>query len=127
MKRTYKKTSLFDRRKIGITLFSLFVVFVGYKILTPPSSELARIDSPDGTRTARLRRFFYDARPSYKVYYREKEKQVWLNLLYLSNYTNAPTPSATEKETLEWSRDSQKLYFKIGDETIWQHRFENND
>ena len=84
MKRTYKKRSLFDFRKLGQFAFTLFIVFIAYKILTPPSDETARIASPDGTKTARLRTFYYyDNQPSYKIYYRDAGKKVWLNLLYL--------------------------------------------
>ena len=86
-----------------------------------PSSEVARIASPDGTRTARLRKFYYTAQPSYKIYYRETGKRVWLSLLYLPAYTNVPHATATE--ALEWSPDSANLFLKINDDTIWSHTF----
>lgn len=122
MKRVYKKRSLFDLRKLGQWLFTLFIIFVAYKILTPPSQETARIDSPDGTKTARLRTFYYyDNQPSYKIYYRETDKRVWLNLLYLPAYTNAP-PDADP--SIEWSADSRQLFFSLGGTNIWQHAFD---
>ena len=121
MKRSYKKQSLFDSKRIGFGLFTLFIVFVAFKILTPPSMEVARIDSPDGSKTARLRKFYYVSQPSYKIYYREADKLVWLNLLYLPSYTN--TPHATAKESIEWTPDSEGLLFKINGDPIWSHTF----
>ncbi len=123
MKRTYKKRSLFDFRKLGQFAFTLFIVFIAYKILTPPSDETARIDSPDGTKTARLRTFYYyDNQPSYKVYYRETGKKVWLNLFYLPAYTNAPAQSV--EANLKWSSDSRQLDFLINGSSITNHVFE---
>jgi hypothetical protein len=91
--------------------------------LTPPNVEVARVESPDGTKTARLRKFYYVSQPSYKIYYRETGKMVWLNLLYLSSYTNVPHATATE--TIEWSSDSKDLFFKINGTPIWSYQFTN--
>ena len=123
MKRIYKKKAPFDlKKKLGAGVFTLFIVFVAFKILTPPSSEVAMVDSPDGTRTARLRKFYYVSQPSYKIYYRESGKKVWFNLLYLPSYTNVPHQTASE--SLEWSTDSDHLFFKINGTSIWHHAFE---
>jgi len=121
MKRRYKKQSAFDTKRLGFGIFTLFIVFVAFKILTPPNKELARVDSPDGGKTARLRKFYYVAQPSYKIDYREADKLVWLNLLYLPSYTNVP--HATARESIKWSADSKKLYFRINGTNIWMHRF----
>lgn len=122
MKRVYKKKPWFDKSRIGLSIFTLFVVFVAFKILTPPSQELARLPSPDGSKTARLRRFYYTGEPSYKIYYREADKLVWLNLLYLPSYTNIPHQTA--KPAVEWSADSERLDFIMGGTSIWHHDFE---
>ncbi len=123
MKRTYKKRALFDFKKLGQLAFTLFIVFIAYKILTPPSDETARIASPDGSKTARLRTFYYYYnQPSYKIYYRETGKQAWLNLLYLPAYTNAP--AASVKAGLEWSADSRQLDFLMNGTSIWHHVFD---
>ena len=122
MKRVYKKKTLFDPKRLGMGAFTLFIVFVAFKILTPPSTEVAIIASPDGTKTARLRKFYYVAQPSYKVYYRDTGKLIWLNLLYLPSYTNVP--HATVKESLEWSPDSERLDFIINGTSIWSHTFD---
>jgi len=122
MKRTYKKRALFDVKRFGQLCFTLFVVFIAYRILTPPSDEPMRITSPDGSKTARLRTFYYlDHQPSYKIYYHETGHKVWLNLLYLPAYTNAP-PDATA--ALAWSPDSSRLDFLINGTSIWDHAFE---
>lgn len=122
MKRTYKKRSLLDASSIGRAAFVLFIAFIAYKILTPPSNETARVESPDGSKTARLRTFYYyDDQPSYKIYYRETGKRAWLSLLYLPAYTNA---AADAKADIAWSTDSERLFFSIAGTNIWQHVFE---
>ena len=89
MQRTYKKQRRFDSKKLGPLVFTLFVVFVAYKILTPPSSELARIESPDGTKTARLRTIHYfDNQPSYKIYYRVRNNTV--ELIHIRHTSRRP-------------------------------------
>jgi hypothetical protein len=123
MKQRYSRKITFDTRRIGIGIFALFIVFVAYKILTPPSAEVARVESPDGTKTARLRKFYYVSQPSYKIYCRETGKAVWLNLLYLPSYTNVP--HATAIETIEWSPNSKDLFFKINGAPIWSYRFKD--
>ena len=122
MKQRYKKHALFNTKKLGIGLFTFFVVFVAFRIMTPPSTEMAVIQSPDGSKSARLRKFYYVSQPSYKIYYRESGKKIWLNLLYLQSYTNVPHQTATE--TIEWGPDSEHLYFKINGTSIWHHAFE---
>ncbi|MDF7823962.1 hypothetical protein P4B35_08050 [Pontiellaceae bacterium B12227] len=122
MKRTYKKRALFDFKRLGQFTFTLFVVFIAYKILTPPSNETVRITSPDGSKTARLRTFFYyDNQPSYKVYYREEGKRVWLSLLSLPAYTN--TPPETHQPDLKWSPDSGQIDLLLSGTSVWHHAF----
>jgi hypothetical protein len=122
MKRSYRKGLKFDRKKLGAGVFTLFIVYVAFKILTPPSTEVAVLASPDGSRVAKVRKFYYVSQPSYKIYYREKGSRTWLNLLYLPSYTNVPHATATE--SLEWSPDSEHLLFKINGTAIWHHAFD---
>jgi hypothetical protein len=118
----YKKHRLpFDRRQLGMALFVLFLVFVAYRILTPPEEEVATAVSPDGRKVARLRKIYYVSQPSYKVEYREIEKPLWQNLLYLPSYTNIPHRAAVEQ--LEWTPDSEALHFIMNGTSIWHHTF----
>ena len=124
MKRNYKTQPLFDRKRLGSFAFTLFVVFIAYKILTPPSKETQRITSPDGSKTARLKTFYYyDKQPSYRIYYREDGKGMWLNLLYLPTYTNSPPE--THRPRLTWSTDSEQIDFVLSGTSVWHHTFEN--
>lgn len=114
---------MFDFKKAGRLAFTLFVVFVAYKILTPPSDETARVASPDGRRTARLRTYYYfDNQPSYKIYYRETGKRAWLGLYHLPAYTN--TPPETTEASIEWSPDSTTLDFLLNGTSVWRHAFD---
>ena len=121
MKRSYKKQSTFDTKRLGAIFFTLFIVFVAFKILTPPNHEIMRLNAPDGSKIARLRKFYYVSQPSYKIDYREADKLIWLNLLNLPSYTNVP--HATARESIQWSADSKQLYLKINDTNLWMYRF----
>ena len=122
MKRSYRKRPVFEFRKLGSVAFTLFIVFIAYRILTPPSDETARLVSPDGSKTARLRTFYYyDNQPSYKVYYRDAGKTAWLNLYYLPAYTN--TPANQTEADIVWSPDSERLDFTINGTSVWYHVF----
>lgn len=122
MKQAYTKRSLFNARKPGQFAFAVFVIFVAYKILTPPSNETVRVTSPDGSKTARLKTFYYyNNQPSYKIYYRDADKKAWLNLLYLPVYTN--TPPEQHHPGLQWSKTSEQLDFLINGTSIWHHTF----
>ncbi|HEY5621977.1 MAG TPA: hypothetical protein VIR77_05185 [Pontiella sp.] len=121
MKRTYRRRSKPGGKKLGQIAFTLFIVYIAYRILTPSSNEVTRI-SPDGSKTAKLRTFYYyENQPSYKIYYRESDKHVWLNLLYLPAYTNIPSESATA--SIQWSPDSDQLHLLINETSIWHHVF----
>ena len=120
MKRVYKKKALFDAKKAGQIAFILFVLFIAYKILTPPRDELARIHSPDGTQSARLvQYFYYNNQPSYKVYHREAGKPFWLNVYHLPAYTNVPPEAAAP--AIVWSADSSRLDFVMNGTSIWHY------
>jgi len=122
MKRVYKQQSRFEMKHLGTVLFAAFMVFVAFRILTPPSDELSLIDSPDGTKTARLRRYFYfDNQPSYKIYYREKGKTAWLGLYHLPAFTNI-SPELAEP-AIAWTDDSGQLDFLMNGTSIWHHVF----
>jgi hypothetical protein len=122
MKRNYTKRRVLDRSKLGLAVFTLFIAFVAYTILTPPSEEVAVVVSPDGNRSAKLEIVYYISQPSYKIYYRETGKRLWLRVLHMPSYTNVP--HATAVETLEWSPDSELLTFRINGSNVWRRAFE---
>lgn len=122
MDRSYRVRRRLDFRKLGIAGFTLFVAFVAYTILTPPSEEVAEVLSPDGRRSARLEKVYYTSQPSYRIYYRDTGKRLWIRILHMSSYTNVPHASAVE--TLEWSPDSDRLFFNINGTAVWHRAFE---
>jgi hypothetical protein len=122
MKRSYRKHRRPDFGKLGVIAFTLFVAFVAYTILTPPSEEVAIAVSPDGLRSAKLQKVYYTAQPSYKIYYRDTGKRLWLRVLHMPSYTNVP--HATAVETLEWTPDSDRLLFSINGTNVWHRVFE---
>ena len=124
MKRNYRKRPLFEFKHIGQILFGLFVVFIAYRILTPPSKDARIVDSPDGSKTARLNtEFYFDNQPSYNIYYRAAGNRVWQKLYYLPAYTNAPVHTVTPD--LQWSEDSSRLDFLMNGTSIWHHSFDH--
>ncbi len=122
MKRNYKKRPRFETRNLGGILLTLFVIFIAFRILTPPSEDSLRITAPDGSKTARLKtEFYFDNQPSYKIYYRERGKNAWMRLYYLPAYTNVPADQAAPD--LKWSPDSDRLDFLMNGTSIWHHAF----
>ena len=120
--RVYKKPLRDNPNRWVAMVFTFSVLlFATYKILTPTHATLTEIKSPNGKTTARLRKIYYTPQPSYKIDYHTQKHPLWLNLLYLSSYTNVPHQTATE--TLEWNSNSQ-LNFKINDTSVWTHTFE---
>ena len=123
MKREYAKPPLFEFKQLGTLVFAAFVLFMAYTILTPPSDDLSVVASPDATKEARLRRFYYyNNQPSYRIHYRESGRKMWLALYYLPVYTNMPVEQA--EPSIDWSDDSQRLDFLMNGTTIWHHSFD---
>ncbi|MDZ8117144.1 hypothetical protein [Pontiella agarivorans] len=122
MKRTYKRRPFFDPRNLGKVVFSLFIVFIAYKILTPPSEDTLIVTSPNGSRTARLKtEFYFDHQPSYKIYIREPGQKHWDTLHYIPAYTNVPADA--HHPVIQWSENSARLNFVIGGSSIWHQTF----
>ncbi|QBG46280.1 hypothetical protein EGM51_02250 [Verrucomicrobia bacterium S94] len=122
MKRNYRKRPAFDVRNPGKVIFALFVVFIAYRILTPPSEDTLIVTSPDGSRTARLKtEFYFDHQPSYKIYFRDTDQKYWNSLYYIPAYTNMPPE--THHPDLKWSENSVRLDFMLGGSSIWHHVF----
>lgn len=121
MKRVYKKPPKFSIKQVATGIFVVFVLFIAYVILEPPNEEIARIESPDGSKEARLRRFQYTSEePTYRVYYRESGKWAWLNLLQLPG---SKIENEVAQIQLEWSTNSERLYLHINEAAYWHHTF----
>lgn len=122
MKRNYKQHPRFNLALLGKILFTTFILFIAYRILTPPSNETARTRSPDGTKTASLRIIYYlENQPSYKIYYREAGTKTWESLFRFSGITNIPQQQA--EADIRWSKNSKKLHFMLNGTSIWYHAF----
>ena len=122
MKRKQNLPKRLGVRHLQTFLLTAFVLFIAYKILTPPKKELARIDAPNGTKTARLQRIsYYENHPSYRIDYREANERIWQTLYDLSAYTNLPPEQALP--SIDWSPDSTHLSFFMNGTCIWQYDF----
>jgi hypothetical protein len=108
-----------NRQTVQKVAMGLFMAFIAFRILTPPSHHL-RLDAPNGTHQARLKIFYYtEGIPSYKVYTRPAGTLLWKNQLYYPAFTNTPNPHAQ----LQWSSDSQRLYLLINGNSIWHQAY----
>ncbi|MBN2685391.1 MAG: hypothetical protein JXR40_08945 [Pontiellaceae bacterium] len=109
------------RKRRSLIILTAFMLFVAYKILTPTHEKLMRVEAPDGSKTARLQRVYYDHQPSYRIDYREPGKIVWLNLfdspVQLSDSAEQPDAAIT------WSEDSTRIDFSINGTLVWQYFF----
>jgi hypothetical protein len=106
-----------NRQTVQKVAMGLFMTFIAFRILTPPSHNLL-LDAPNGTQQARLKTFYYtEDIPSYKVYTRPTGTLLWKNQLYYPAFTNTPNPKAQ----LQWSSDSQRLDLLINQTSIWHH------
>lgn len=106
-------------RAIGFLVLMGFVLFVAFRIFTPPAKTVQILVAPDGRREARLQHIYYYSKPGFKIAVRER--RLWHTLFYLPEYTNAPAGELKGK--LSWSLGSDKLYFDINDKPVWGYDF----
>jgi hypothetical protein len=123
MNRFHKRTFLSGlppMRAIGLLVLMGFVLFVSFRIFTPPAKTVQILAAPDGRRAARLQHIYYYSKPGFKIAVRER--RLWHTLFYLPEYTNAPAGEL--KGNLSWSPDSKKLYFDINGKPVWSYVME---
>jgi hypothetical protein len=96
-----------------------FVLFVAFRIFTPPAELVQQISAPDGSREARLQRVFYNSDPGYKV--QTRARLMWHTQLYIPEYSDEPLEG--REVSLRWSADSKDLFFDINGKTVWSERF----
>jgi hypothetical protein len=104
-----------------------FVLFIAFRIFTPPVKTVQVLAAPDGSREARLQHVYYYSSPGFKIGVRETPAgkspvlNRWQTLFYLSEYTNAPAGERTER--MRWSAGSNRLYFEVNGAPIWGYDF----
>lgn len=104
-----------------VALVGVVVVMVAaLRILVPPAWMIQRLDSPDGSRTARLLRTRYVNRESLVV----KARDRWglRTLFYSPPLTNDFRVDLGER--LSWSDDSRRLFLKMEGRPVWGYDFE---
>jgi len=106
-------------RAIGLLVLMGFVLFISFRIFTPPTKVVETVPSPNGRREARLVHVFYYSEPGYKI--ATRTGRFWHTLFYLSEYTEVPFKDRVEK--LGWSSDSKQLIFEINGKSIWSYDF----
>jgi hypothetical protein len=124
MDRFHKRTFLSrlpPLRAVGLLALMGFVLFVSFRIFTPPVKTVQILSAPDGSREARLQRVYYSSKPGFKI--ATREHRLWHTILYLPEYTNAPAGALNEK--LRWSPDAETLYFDINGKTVWRCDFKS--
>lgn len=105
--------------RIGFLTLMGFVLFVAFRIFTPPTETIQRISAPDGSREARLQHVFYYSDPGYKV--ATRSGLMWHTRLYIPEYKDAPVEG--REASLRWSADSRELFLEINGRTIWSEKF----
>lgn len=107
-------------RIVGFLALMGFVLFVAFRIFTPPTQLIQTLVAPDGRRAARLMHVYYYSDPGYKISTR-RGRGLWHTALYLPEYTG----DAAEKReaTLRWSSDSKHLYFDMNGKPVWSYDF----
>src|SRR6056297_3317176 len=76
-------------RAVGFLVLMGFVLFVAFRIFTPPTEVIQRIAAPDGSREARLMHVYYYANPGYKI--ATRSGLLWHTRLYLPEYKDEST------------------------------------
>lgn len=114
-------------RTLGILVLMGFVLFVAFRILTPPVKTVLVVAAPDGSREARLQHVYYYSKPGFRISVRETPPDrspvfnPWNTVFYLPEYTNAPAGEGDGR--LRWSGSSSRLYFEIDGVTVWGREF----
>lgn len=95
-------------------------MYVALRILVPPSWMIQRLDSPDGSRSARLLRTRYVSRENLVVQARDR----WglRTLFYSPSLTNDFRVDLGER--LYWSEDSRRLFLRVEGRPVWGYDFE---
>lgn len=122
MARNYRELTrgagLWVPRWVVLAACAAGLLWLGFTFLVPPSWMLQRLDSPDGTRSARLLRSLY-LKPHLAVQIRESVP--WTTVYY-----SPPIPAdfrADLGERLAWTPDSTTLFLRLTNRVIWARDF----
>jgi len=119
----FRKRSFFDGmppiRVIGFLALMGFVLFVAFRIFTPPTEVIQTLSAPDGSREARLMHVYYTSDPGYKI--ATRRGRFWHTALYLPEYKE--DSSAEREAVIRWSPDSKQLFFEINGKAVWRENF----
>ena len=105
----------------AVVYFFGFVLlcFIGMKILKEPTWLVQRLDSPDGSKTAVLKRVQY-LQHYYKV--QAREGKLWHTVFTTGAVTNAYQVDLRER--IMWSDDSSRLYFTLQGKMVSGYDFD---
>ena len=112
-------TGMSPGRAIGFLALMGFVLFIAFRIFSPPEKVILSVTSPDGTHEVRLLHVFYYSEPGYRVSVRRKIG--WGTLFYLAEYPDVSAKDREEK--LIWSSDSEQLFFEVNGKRLWGYDF----
>ena len=102
----------------GKIAFAGFVLFVTFRILTPPKETVTVVTSPDGKREARLRRVYYTSQGWYLVEFRAPKKRLWKPLF------RCPSPEDGATPRLRWRNGGRVLSLELNGSNLWRYSFD---
>ena len=122
MPRDYQKFLRGDRvavpRWVALLVVWGGVLWIGLKILVPPSWVIQQLDSPDGKRSARLLKARH-VRENFVV--RVQDGALWKTAYLSPTITNDLRVDLGER--LFWSADSSRVFFRLNDKAVWGYDF----
>ena len=106
-------------RWLVVLVSALVLLWLGLRILIPPSWIVQQLDSPDGKRSARLMRSRY-VKDSFVI--RVRDGKLWRTAFY-------SLPLDTDLrvdlgERILWTNESSRLLFRIQDSIVWGYDFQ---
>lgn len=112
-------------RAIGLLALMGFVLFVAFRIHTPPAKTVQIVAAPDGRLEARLQHVYYTSVPGYKISVRSLPDggasllNRWRTLAYLPGEIPNLPAGGKRVERLRWGTGSARLYFEIDGVAVW--------
>ena len=105
-------------RGVVVAVVACGLIWMSLRIFVAPSWIVQRLDSPDGGRSAQLRRARYLGE---HFVIRVKEGRLWQTVFFGERITNDNRVDLGER--LAWSEDSSRLYFRLQGRPVWGYDF----